>query len=205
MLHRTMLLRGADLGGTFVFAIEGALAAIEGHLDVMGVMVLAFVSALGGGIIRDVLIGATPPVAIRDWRYAVVTFSGGAAAFLLDPHARGIPASLVVTLDAAGLALFAVAGTQKAVLHGIAPLGAALLGTVTAVGGGVVRDVLLAQVPGVLRTEIYATAALAGSAAMLLERRLGLSATAAAAMGGGLCFVLRLVSVWQRWHLPVAG
>ena len=205
MLRRNDLLLGADLGGTFLFGIEGALAVIQGHLDLLGVMVLSFAAALAGGIIRDVLIGDAPPNAIRDWRYAAIAFGGGAATCVLYPLARHMPADLLIVLDAAALALFAIAGTQKAVLHGVKPLIAALMGTVTAVGGGVVRDVLLAQVPGVLRTDIYATAALAGSVAMLCGRRMGLSAETSSAIGGVLCFALRLVSVWQHWRLPTVG
>jgi uncharacterized membrane protein YeiH len=198
------LIYAADLAGTTVFAFEGALAGIAGHLDLFGVLVLGFATALGGGIIRDVLIGAVPPQALRDWRYATIAFGAGALAFLLHSLAQHIPFWLIVTLDAAGLTLFAIAGTEKALAFGLSPLIATLLGTVTGVGGGTLRDVLLAQIPVILRVDIYATAALAGSAVMVAGRALGLPRPLSVAAGGLLCFALRMVSVWQHWQLPVA-
>jgi uncharacterized membrane protein YeiH len=201
---RDRLILAADLGGTFVFAVEGALAAILGRLDLLGVMVLSFVTALGGGIIRDVLIGATPPSAIRDARYPCVALTGGLLTFVFYALVSQVPADILIRLDAAGLALFAIAGTQKALAFGIQPLIAAALGTVTAVGGGATRDVLLTQVPGVLRVDIYATAALAGSLTMVGCRRLGLPVWAGSLIGGGVCIALRLVSVSRNWNLPTA-
>jgi uncharacterized membrane protein YeiH len=164
-------------------------------------MVLSVVTALGGGIIRDVLIGDAPPMAIRDPRYPLVALAGGALTFLLYAFVSRLPAGLIIRLDAAGLALFAVAGTQKALAFGIRPSIAAALGTVTAAGGGVVRDVLLTR----LRVDIYATAALAGSVTMIACRRLGLPVWAGSVIGAGVCIVLRLVSVSRGWHLPTAS
>ena len=199
------LLFAVDLAGTLLFGIEGATAAIAGHLDLLGLMVLAFSTALAGGIFRDLLIGDVPPSALRDWRYSAIAFTGGAIVFFLHRFVQGIPNSVIVVLDAAGLALFAVAGTEKALLYKMHPFVAILLGTITGVGGGTVRDILLAQVPVVLRADVYATAAMAGAAAMILGRRLGLSSTLAAVVGGMLCFGLRLVSVWQHWNLPTVS
>ena len=152
-----------DLIGTFVFAVEGALAGIDAGLDVFGLLVLSFVTALGGGTIRDVLIGAIPPNSIRDWRYGATAFAGGGAVFFFHPLFQRVPVHLMITLDAAGLALFAVAGVGKALEYGITPLLAIMMGAVTGAGGGTVRDVLLAQVPGVLHSDVYAAAALAGA------------------------------------------
>jgi uncharacterized membrane protein YeiH len=194
----------ADLAGTFVFALEGGLAAITAHLDLFGDMVLAFATALGGGVIRDVLMGALPPSALRGWSYPVTAFAAALLAFLIDPYLQ-IPRILLVTLDAFGLSLFAVAGTSKALDAGIHPLSAVLLGTVTAVGGGTLRDVFLAQVPAILRVDVYATAALFGAVVLVVCRRLGLSPTAAAVSGGLACLTLRLVSVWLHWQLPGAA
>jgi len=198
------LLFAVDMAGTLLFAIEGATAATAGNLDLLGVMVLAFATALAGGIIRDLLIGATPPASLRDWRYAATAFTGGAIVFFLHRYVLGIPGSAMVVLDAAALALFAVAGTEKALEFNVHPFIAILLGGMTAVGGGTLRDILLARVPLVLRAEVYATAALAGSALLIIGRRLRLSATQAAVVGGTFCFLLRLVSVWQHWNLPKA-
>jgi len=196
------LLYAVDLAGTLLFAIEGASAAIANKLDLLGVMVLAFATALGGGIIRDVLIGFVPPNALRDWRYSATAFAGASITFFLNGFVQAIPAPLIMVLDAAGLALFAIAGTEKALLFDMPPLIAVLLGGITGVGGGTIRDVLLAKIPNVLRADVYATAALAGSAVMVVGRRLGLSPSVSVFLGGLLCFALRVISVWRHWNLP---
>lgn len=199
------LLLAVDFAGTLVFAVEGAMAAARGHLDLLGAMVLAFATALGGGIIRDVLIGASPPNSIRDWRYGAIAFAGAAAVFLFEEPVRQIPQMLMITLDAAGLSLFCVAGVEKALDYGIHPFLAILMGGITGVGGGTIRDVLLAQVPTVLRADVYATAALAGAAVVVAGRNIRLPKTAAAAAGLIICFLLRMISVWRHWNLPVLG
>ena len=196
------LLFAVDIAGTFVFAIEGATAAMRGNLDLLGLMVLAFATALGGGIIRDVLIGDAPPASLRDWRYAAVAFAGGAVVFFLHQFVESVPGGVILVLDAAGLSLFAIAGTQKALVFGMHPFVAILLGTITGVGGGTVRDVLLAQVPSVLRADVYATAALAGSAVMIAGCKVRVPREWAAALGGTVCFLLRVISVWRHWNLP---
>jgi uncharacterized membrane protein YeiH len=192
----------ADYAGTVLFATEGALAAIAANLDLLGVIVVAFVTAMGGGVLRDLLIGAAPPQAMRDWRYAAGAFTAGGSAFVFYHFAQQIPSQLLMILDAAGLALFAVAGTQKALSYSIPPFIAILMGTITGVGGGTIRDILLTHVPIVLRADIYATAALAGSAVMVVGRRLGLHPTWAAILAGTVCFTLRVLSVWWHWNLP---
>jgi len=191
-----------DLIGTFVFGVEGATAAIEGDLDLLGLMVLSFMVALAGGIIRDLLIGAIPPGAIRDWRYAAVAFLAGAVVFLWHSYVSQIPQSFLIMVDAAGLALFAVAGATKALEYNIHPFLAVLMGGITGVGGGTVRDILLARVPTVLRSDIYAVAALAGAAVTVIGLRARLSPTLMTALGSGVCFVLRMVAVWRHWNLP---
>lgn len=194
----------ADLAGTFVFALEGALIAIKNNFDFLGVMVLAFTAALGGGVIRDVLIGANPPNAIRDWRYATVAFTAGTIAFLLYVPLLSFPSPLLITLDAAGLSLFAVAGTEKAIAYKIHPFMAVLMGTITGVGGGILRDIFLAQVPAIFLSDIYATAALIGATVMILGQSLGLPRRSMALSGGVLCFSVRLLAVYFHWHLPTA-
>jgi uncharacterized membrane protein YeiH len=196
------LLLVVDLIGTFVFAVEGALAGIGAGLDVFGLMVLAFVTALGGGTIRDVLIGAIPPNSIRDWRYAATAFAGAGAVFFFHPLFQKVPVHLMITLDAAGLALFAVAGVGKALEYGITPLLAIMMGAVTGAGGGTVRDVLLAQVPGVLNSDVYAAAALAGAVVMVVALRIKVPRSLAMSFGGVVCFVLRMVAAWRHWNLP---
>jgi uncharacterized membrane protein YeiH len=204
-LENDRILFAADMAGTLLFAVEGATAAIAGNLDLLGLMVLAFATALGGGIVRDLLIGDAPPASLRDWRYAALAFSGAFIVFFLHHFVQKIPANLIMILDAAGLSLFAIAGTQKALLHKLHPFIAVLLGTVTAVGGGTIRDLFLARIPRVLETDVYATAALAGSIIMVLMSRLRLAPALAAFTGGVVCFLLRVVSVWQHWNLPKVG
>jgi uncharacterized membrane protein YeiH len=196
------LLLVADLAGTLLFGIEGATAAVNGDLDFLGLMVLAFATALAGGIFRDLLIGAVPPASLRDWRYPATAFAGGAVVFFLHHFLQRIPAPIMIDLDALALALFAVAGTEKALQYKLSPFIAALLGTVTAVGGGTVRDIFLAQVPRVLNVDIYATAALVGAAVMVACRKAKVPPVWSALLGGSVCFLLRIVSVWQHWNLP---
>jgi uncharacterized membrane protein YeiH len=196
------LLYAVDLAGTLLFGLEGASAAISGNLDFLGLLVLAFATALGGGIIRDLLIGSVPPNSLRDWHYSAMAFAGAAVTFLLHQFGRAIPAQPLMILDAAGLSLFAIAGTEKALLFKMTPLIAILLGGITGVGGGTIRDVLLARVPTVLQADVYATAALAGAATMVLCTRAGWRPTVSAFLGGSVCFALRVVSVWLHWNLP---
>lgn len=195
----------ADLAGTVVFAVEGALTAMRSGLDLLGVMVISFVAALGGGVIRDVLIGDSPPNAIRDWRYPALTFVTGLLTFIFHSTAQQVPPALLNVLDAAGLALFAVAGVEKALLFKLRPFIAMLMGTVTGVGGGVIRDVLLARVPLVLHADIYATAAFIGAFFVVVARRLGLQPGVAACVGGVACFALRMLAVTYGWQLPKAS
>jgi uncharacterized membrane protein YeiH len=191
-----------DLAGTFLFAVEGAIAAADAGLDVFGILVLSFSTALIGGVVRDLLIGAVPPQAIKDWHYPAVAFAAGAATFLFHHYVVAIPRPVFIALDAAALSLFAIAGAEKALDFGINPFVAALMGTLTGVGGGTLRDILLARIPIILRADVYATAAFAGAAAMIVARKLGLPPTASAILGGLICFILRIVAVWRHWALP---
>jgi uncharacterized membrane protein YeiH len=187
------LLLVLDLVGTFVFAISGATAGVTRRLDLFGILVVSFVAGNFGGITRDVLIGSVPPAAISDWRYVAVSLLAGVITFYLYSAVDRLR-SPVLVFDAAGLALFAVSGTQKALAFGLNPVMAALLGMLTGVGGGMVRDVLLANIPTVLRADLYAIAALAGAA----------PPTATTIAGALLCFGLRLMAIHRGWHLPVA-
>lgn len=191
-----------DLAGTLLFGIEGATAAIAGNLDLLGVLVLAFATALAGGIIRDVLIGATPPSSLKDWRYSVAAFTGASIVFFLHQFIQSVPSTLIMLLDAAGLSLFAISGAEKALIYEMPAFIAILLGGITGVGGGTVRDILLARVPIILRADVYATAALAGSAVMVISRRIGIPPARSAILGGVVCFALRVVSVLLHWNLP---
>jgi len=197
------LVRALDLFGTFAFALSGAAAGIRRRLDVFGILVLSFAAACFGGIARDVLIGAIPPAALTDWRYLAVSLAAGLSAFLWRPVIEKLrdPVSLV---DALGLAFFAVSGAEKALAFGLSPVMSALLGMLTGIGGGVTRDVLLAEVPAVLRADFYAVAALSGAALVAAGRALGAPALPCALSGGLLCFVLRVAAIRKGWRLPGA-
>nr|WP_108472274.1 trimeric intracellular cation channel family protein [Rhodanobacter thiooxydans] len=199
-----VLLVVLDLGGTFVFAISGAMVAVRHRLDVFGVLVLAFAAGNAGGITRDLLIGAVPPAAIADWKYSGVSALAGLATFFWYPAVTKKVANDVLWFDALGLAFFAVAGAQKALAHGIDPTMAALLGMLTGIGGGMLRDVLVSGIPTVLRADLYALAALAGASVVVSAHLLHLHPMVAAAAGGGVCFALRFMAIRHGWRLPTA-
>lgn len=196
-----------DLIGTFVFALSGGVAGVKERLDLFGVLVLSFAAASAGGIMRDLLIGAVPPSAISDWRYLGVSLLAGLVVFFWFPRSERLHKlrNLVLIFDGAGLAVFAVAGTQKALGYGLNPVMAALLGMLTGIGGGMLRDILIAQVPTVLRSELYAVAALAGAVVVVAGHVLNLPPTAMAIAGAVLCFGIRLIAIRRGWHLPVAN
>ena len=198
-----LLVLGLDLAGTVLFSVQGADMAIHGRLDLLGVAVVAFVSALGGGILRDLLIGAVPPAGIQDWRYPTVAFAAAMVTFVVNVVAPRAPGVDVMVYDAAGLAMFSVAGAAKALDSGLNPVAAVLMGGLTGVGGGVGRDLLLNRIPSILRTDFYATAALAGALVLVAGRRLGLGGRMSAALGVATCFGLRVAGAELHWSLPV--
>ncbi|HEU5197720.1 MAG TPA: trimeric intracellular cation channel family protein [Methylomirabilota bacterium] len=193
-----------DLVGTFVFAISGAASGVKSRLDVFGVSVLAFVAGSAGGMIRDVLIGAVPPPAIDDWRYVVVSLIAGVTMFLWYPAVTRLQ-HIVLLFDAAGLAIFAVSGTHKALQHGVDPVAAAILGMLTGIGGGIVRDLLVNEIPVVLRADLYAVAALAGAAVVVAGYVLTWPPAVTAMAGAVVCFMLRFIAIRRGWRLPLAN
>lgn len=193
-----------DLAGTFVFALSGGMAGVKHRADLFGVLVLSFAAANTGGITRDLLIGAVPPAAISDWHYLGVSLLAGLLTFFFPSRVRQ-QWNPVLLFDAAGLALFAVTGASKALAHGLNPVMATLLGVLTGVGGGMARDILLAQIPTVLRADLYAVAALAGAAVVVIAHVAQLPASTAALVGAGLCFGLRVLAIRHGWQLPVAS
>lgn len=195
------LLLSLDLAGTAVFAISGAAAGVKHRLDIFGVCVLAFVAGNAGGVLRDVLIGAIPPVAFSRWQYVTVSLLAGVVTFVWHPRLERRHAPILV-FDAAGLGLFSVSGTQKALAFGLNPLDAAVLGMLTGIGGGMLRDVLVREIPTVLHKDLYALAALAGAAVVVVAPLVNLAPTAATIGGATLCFAVRLVAIWRRWDLP---
>ena len=191
-----------DIVGVFVFALSGGLVAVKKRFDLFGVLVLACAAALGGGIVRDLLIGDVPPVGISDWRLLTAAALGGLVTFLYHPAVERTT-RFVRVLDAAGLAVFAVAGSLKAVTTpGVAPIAAVLVGVITAVGGGVVRDLLAGQVPEVLRRELYALPAMLGSVVIVVAARLGSLHDWLLWTAVGLVFVVRMVAVRLDLNAP---
>ncbi|HMM94598.1 TRIC cation channel family protein [Phycicoccus sp.] len=203
-----------DVCGVFVFGLSGGLVAVRRGLDLFGVLVLAWVAGLGGGIIRDLFLGITPPVAVSDWRLLAAAVVAGGAVFLLhgvweDDDARPAGGRRHVTravrlLDAAGLALFAVSGALVALSRDAGPLAATLIGGITAIGGGLLRDVLARQVPEVLQRELYALPALAGAALVVLLDRVDLLSPLTAWLAVALVFVIRVVAVALDLNAPRA-
>lgn len=202
-LTASMLVLVLDLCGTFVFALSGGLLGVQQGFDIFGVLVLSFAAANIGGITRDILIGAVPPPGISDWRYIVVPVLAGLATFAWGPRIRRMYDSVQI-LDAGGLALFAVSGAQKALEFRLGPLTAVMLGMLTGIGGGMMRDILAAEVPAVLRGDIYAVAAMAGAAVVVVGRMLQFSPSGAAFVGAVLCFGIRFAAINHGWQLPKA-
>lgn len=196
-----VLLSVLDLGGTFVFAISGATVAAKRRMDIFGVLVLAFAAGNAGGISRDLLIGAVPPAAISNWIYLGASVLAGLIVFFRYPLIARLNHP-VLWFDAVGLAFFAVAGTQKALAHGLDPIMAALLGMLTGIGGGMLRDVLANEIPAVLRSDLYALAALACAAIVSAGHVLHLHPVAPAATGMIVCFGLRFMAIHHGWRLP---
>ena len=193
----------ADLTGVAVFAASGASAAVAKRLDLFGVVFVGVVAALGGGIFRDLVIDEAPPLAFADWRYAAAAAVTAAAVFWLHPQLARLRTTVLV-LDAAGLGLFTVTGTLKALEAHVPAVGACLIGMITAIGGGLGRDLLTGEIPVVLRREIYAVAALAGSIVVALLSTYGLARAAPLTAAATFVFLLRLISLRRRWSAPVA-
>ena len=192
--------------GIFVFAISGAVAGIKKRADLFGVTVLAFTAACFGGILRDLLLGVAPPENIRSWEPLAVSFAAGIITFYFFPLLATRLNNPVQVFDAFGLGLFTVLGADKALIFGITPIWAMLLGVITGVGGGMVRDVLLARVPTILRTEIYATASFAGAVIVVAGRLWPIAPPAySMILGAVVCISLRCLALRYKWQIPVAA
>ncbi|MEU3556214.1 trimeric intracellular cation channel family protein [Streptomyces fragilis] len=194
-----------ELVGIFVFAMSGALLAVRKNFDVFGMAVLAEVTALGGGLIRDVVIGAVPPVAFTDLGFFLTPLAATALVFFLHPQVERIQIAVNV-FDAAGLGLFCVAGTLKAYEYGLGLTASATLGMATAVGGGVLRDMLANEVPSLLRwdRDLYAVPAVVGSAMAAVCIKLDALTPATMGLAVMVAFVLRLLAMRYHWRAPRA-
>lgn len=190
-----------DLSAVMVAGASGALVAVRRSLDLFGALVLAVVTGLGGGVLRDVLIDDVPPAALVDPRYLLAAVFAGLVGFWAHGPLNRLGRTVLLA-DAAALALFTVAGTTKALTFGLAPFAAALLGMLTGIGGGVLRDVLAGQVPIVFQRELYAFPSLAGATALVVAVRLGWTGTGPVVMAATLIFAFRLIAVKRNWHAP---
>lgn len=192
-----------NLVGTFAFGLSGGILAVRKQMDLFGVLVLAVATGLGGGIMRDIILGHTPPSTLNDWRYLAVAGLAGILVFLwygrVVHHGRFITA-----FDAVGLSIFTVTGTTIALNAGLSPAPAALLGVLTGVGGGVLRDVLAAEVPLILRSEIYAVASMLGAIVIIIAGQIGFSGVPVEIVAAIATFALRMVSVRRGWRIPIA-
>lgn len=204
MTHEPPLLLALDLTGTFAFAVNGALTAMRAvRLDIVGVVTLGMITAIGGGIVRDVLIDSLPPATFQDWRYLAVALGGSLFAFALGrwPQRFMLP---ITVLDAVGLSLFAVTGASKAFSLGVGIGPAIILGAITGVGGGTIRDVLIRQVPTVLTSGLYAIPALVAAAITVGTQRADVYGTAAAIGAAVACFAIRMAGVRYGLNAPRA-
>lgn len=196
-----LIVRALDLIGAFAFAVSGAMLGIRRRMDLFGILVLAFVTAISGGILRDLLLGAVPPAAVANWHYLALALTAGLLTFSCHQLFDRLQQP-VLFFDAAGLGIFAVTGTQKALDYGMNWPMAAVLGMLSGIGGGMVRDVLAAQTPVVLRSDVYAVAALAGGLVVVAGFYLGLPPTFVGLAGAALCVFLRLMALYRGWKLP---
>lgn len=202
MTSERVLLLALDLAGTFAFALNGALTAVRSaRLDIVGVITLGMITALGGGILRDILIKDLPPATFRDWRYLAVAAGGGLVAFALG-HQLDRLAMPIEVLDALGLSLFAVTGASKALNFGLGPAQAVILGAVTGVGGGTVRDVLVRRIPTVLSSGLYAIPALAAATVTVATIQTGVYGIPAALGATAACFGIRMIGVRYGLDAP---
>jgi uncharacterized membrane protein YeiH len=188
-----------DLIGVAVFAVSGALAAVYARLDVFGVLVLACVTALGGGVVRDLLLGIDPPTTLRHWQYLVTPVVVALVVFRFHPAVARLRRGTQLA-DALGLALFVTTATSTGLATGIT---SAIVGVITGVGGGVLRDVLLNEIPQVLRREIYAIAALVGATLVVIGTRLGITPVAVTLVAAAVVAGLRVVALWRGWNAPI--
>lgn len=196
------LILALNLAGTFVFGLSGGLAAVRAKLDLFGVVVLSAVVGLAGGIIRDLLIG-TPPATFRDWRYLAAAGAAGLICFFARPALERVQRSVLV-FDAVGLGLFCVTGATKALDFGVAAVSAILLGAITGIGGGMLRDVLLREVPTVLRHDLYAVPALLGAGVLVIAQESGSDDPVFVVIGAAVCVGVRLVGLKYGVNVPIA-
>jgi len=192
-----------NFSGTFAFGLSGGILAVKKRMDLFGVLVLSVATGLGGGIMRDLILGHTPPATITDWHYLAAAALAGIIVFLWYNRIAN-HGTFVTTFDAVGLSVFTVTGTVIALDASLGPAPAALLGMLTGVGGGVLRDVLAAEVPLIFRSEVYAVASMLGAVIIIVASQAGFSGIRPEILAALATFILRMVSVQRGWKIPVA-
>jgi uncharacterized membrane protein YeiH len=192
-----------NLMGTFAFGLSGGILAVKKRMDLFGVLVLSVSTGLGGGIVRDLILGHTPPATLTDWRYLGTAGLAGVLVFVWYNRIAN-HGTFITTFDAVGLSIFTVTGTVIALNAGLGPAPAALLGMLTGVGGGVVRDVLAAEIPLIFRSEVYAVASMLGAVIIIVASQAGFSGIPSEILAALAIFILRMVSVQRGWRIPVA-
>lgn len=201
MVSSELLVLLLDLAGTVAFAVYGALSAIRyTRLDLVGVLVLGSVTAMGGGAMRDAILGATPVHAVSDWRYPAAALVGALITFFAARWLARLEPAIVV-FDALGLGFFAVSGAGTALSFGASPVGAVLLGMLTAVGGGTVRDIMLSRIPSILYQDLYATSALVGALIVVVCEEFGLDDLVPATVAVLAAITIRLVA----WRFKISA
>ncbi|MGF1725996.1 TRIC cation channel family protein [Photobacterium nomapromontoriensis] len=196
-----MLIYILDMFGTAVFAASGVLLAGRLRMDPFGVVVLASVTAIGGGTIRDMALGATPVFWVTDTNYLWVIFVTCLISMVAIRRPRQMPWYILPVADAIGLAVFVAIGVEKALRFGATPMVAVIMGVMTGCGGGVIRDVLAREIPMVLRTEVYATACILGGIVHTSALSIGVVPTVATLAGIITTLTIRLAAI--RWHLSL--
>jgi len=197
------VLLALDLAGTFAFGLSGGLVGVRARLDLFGIIVLAAIVGLVGGITRDIILGSLPPATFSDWRYLVVAAAAGLVAFFARPTLERFSRPVNI-FDAAGLSLFCVTGATKALAFDVGAVQAVLLGAITAIGGGMLRDVLVRDIPMVLRSQLYAVPALVGATIVVVASTLGYQSPAIAITAATVCFLIRVVGIRFDLSLPTA-
>jgi len=198
------MLYSLDLFGTLIFAISGAFRAVKYELDILGLIILSIATGVGGGIMRDVLLGSTPPAAFQDELYLITCLVGALAVFIAAPRIARLWTWVKIS-DALGLAVFAALGAQKAALYGLGPMGIVFSAVITSTGGGVIRDIMVREIPAIIRTDFYATAAAAGGVVIVIGAHFFPEFSQLFVLGAlGVTFVLRLAAMHWKFNLPRA-
>lgn len=192
-----------DFLGTIAFAVSGAIAAVRKEMDLYGIIVLSLVTAAGGGVVRDILIGQIPPIIFTQPAYIGLVLAASLVVFFLHEKIEHVAFPLLY-MDAIGLGVFTIIGVRAAISLDISWYGAIIMGVTTGTVGGMVRDVLRQQIPLVLKKEVYASACLAGAGVYYFLNYLQLPEAAAAIIGFVTVVVIRLLSIRHNWHLPKA-